>query len=381
MGVTRRKILVGGAGVLSAIGLGLYFKMKPKPIILGFEPDPDLLVKAKELIAKHPSFDLHAHPGRTFVKDASGLKGVMKLYAVRGAFENKAIAGMKTGGMNAVTFCAVSDFQILSLVKGKGLVAVRKYEVGEAWASYQTQIQNLQALADRELVVRALNSEDILQARKNKNTAMLLGVEGGDFLEGSVEKLRLCYGDGVRVINPMHYHHNEIGDMMTATPVHNGLTDQGKAIIKAMNTLGIVIDGAHASLASLSQIIDISEHPIICSHTHILKSDQVMPRFITKDLALRIAQAGGIIGSWPAGIGISTMDGMITRILELVDIVGIDHVGIGTDMDANYKPVWDDYADFPLVVMRLLQRGLREDEVAKIIGGNGLRVLKAVTGN
>lgn len=105
-----------------------------------------------------------------------------------------------------------------------------------------------------------------------------------------------------------------------------------------------------------------------------------MPRFISKELALRIAEGGGVIGAWPAGLGISTMDGLITRILELVDIVGVDHVGLGTDMDANYKPVWDDYADFPLVVMRMLQRGLNESEVAKIFGGNGLRVLTAVTG-
>lgn len=381
MGISRRRVILGGAGVLAAAGLGLYFKMKPKPVVLGFDPDLDTLQKAKALIAKVPSFDLHAHPGRTFVSGAKGLKGVMKLYAAKGSFEDKSVASMKAGGMGAVTFCTVADFQILSLVKGKGLLPIREFEPGEVWASYQTQMGNMKALGARGLVQPVFNSADIIKARGEGKIAALFGSEGGDFLGGSIERLNECYQDGIRVISPMHYHHNEIGDMMTSEPQHGGLTSTGKSIIKRMNALGMVIDGAHSSLDSLSQILDISEHPIICSHTHILKVGQVMPRFISKDLALRIAEAGGIIGAWPAGIGIATMDGMITRILELVDIVGVDHVGLGTDMDANYKPVWDNYADFPLVVMRMMQRGLSDSDIAKIIGGNGLRVLEQVTGS
>lgn len=381
MGLSRRNVFLAGGALIGAAGLGLYVKMKPKPIILGFEPDPDILTKAKALIARVPSFDLHAHPGRTFVKGAKNLKGIMKLYAARGSFEDKAVADMQVGGMNAVIFCTVSDFQLISPVKGKGLAAHREFNDGEAWASYKTQIGNLKALAERGLVQAVFSSADILQARKSGQIAALFGCEGGDFLVGSVERLRECYQDGVRVINPMHYHHNEIGDIMTDSPKSGGLTTAGKAIIKEMNALGMVIDGAHSSIDSLSQMLDISEAPIICSHTHILKDGQIMPRFIPKDLALRIAEAGGVIGAWPAGLGISTLDGMITRIVELIDIVGIDHVGIGTDMDANYKPVWDNYADFPLLVTGMMQRGLSEADISKIIGGNGLRVLKQVTGS
>lgn len=380
MGISRRKLLGGGAALLGVAGLGLYMKMKPKPIVLGFEVDPDILKKAKVLISQAPSFDLHAHPGRTFVEGATGLKGIMKLYAAKGSFEDKAVVSIRAGGMNAVTFCTVADFQLLSLVKGKGLIATRDFEEGEAWASYQTQMGNMKALAKSGLVKLVHNSAEILRARENDEIAALIGSEGGDFLGGSVERLRESYADGMRVINPMHYHHNEIGDIMTAAPQHNGLTPAGRSIIKEMNSLGMVIDGAHASQDSLSQILDVSDKPILCSHTHILKDGQVIPRFISKDIALRIASGGGVIGAWPAGIGIFTMDGFITRILELVDVVGIDHVGLGTDMDANYKPVWDDYADFPLVVMRMMQRGLADDDIAKIIGGNGLRLLTSVTG-
>jgi len=380
MAMTRRKFVVGGIAGLGVLGAAAYLKLRSAPVVLGFEPDPAMLVRAKELIAKYPSFDLHAHPGLTFAKDASGLSTMMKMYSLTAGFEDKAVADMQAGGMNAVTFCTVADFQLLNLEEGKGLVASREFEPGEAWASYRIQMDNLLALGKRGLVKPVFNTSDILQARTAGKTAALFGSEGGDFLGGSVERLRESYADGLRVINPMHYHHNELGDIMTAVPKHHGLTPAGKAIIKEMNALGMVIDGAHSSLDSLAQILDISDKPIFCSHTHILSEGQVMPRFISKELALRIAEADGVIGAWPAGLGISTMDGLITRILELVDVVGIDHVGLGTDMDANYKPVWDNYADFPLVVMRMLQRGLKEDEVAKIIGGNGLRVLTAVTG-
>lgn len=379
MSITRRQILGGSAAIIAAAGLGIYLKTKPKPIVLGFEPDPDILQNAKALIAKVPSFDLHAHPGRTFVKDAKGLKGVIRLYAARGTFEDKTIADMKAGGMNAAAFMIVSDFQILSLVKGKGLIPTREFDHGEAWASYKTQMGNLKTLATRGLIRPVFTSTDILKAKQDGKIAALYGCEGGDFLGGSVERLREAYQDGLRIINPMHYHHNEIGDIMTAPPHHNGLTQAGVSIIEEMNALGIVIDAAHASLESLSHILNVSQHPIVCSHTHILKDGQTMPRFISKDLALRIAETGGVVGAWPAGIGISTMDGFITHILELVEIVGVDHVGLGTDMDANYKPVWDNYADFPLIVMRMMQRGLNEDEISKIIGGNGLRVLERVT--
>ena len=380
MGMTRRKFVIGGVAGLGILGVAAYLKLRPVPVVLGFESDPDMLAKAKALIVKHQSFDLHAHPGLSFARDASGLSPMMKMYSLKAGFEDKAVADMQAGGMNAVTFCTVADFQLLDLVKGKGLISTREFEPGEAWASYRTQMDNLLELGKSGLVQPVFNTRDILQARADGKTAALFGSEGGDFLGGSVERLREAYADGLRVINPMHYHHNELGDIMTAEPKEHGLTPAGKAIIKEMNALGMVIDGAHSSLDSLAQILDISDKPIFCSHTHILSEGQVMPRFISKELALRIAEADGVIGAWPAGLGISTMDGLITRILELVDIVGVDHVGLGTDMDANYKPVWDDYADFPLVVMRMLQRGLNEDEVAKIIGGNGLRVLTAVTG-
>lgn len=90
-----------------------------------------------------------------------------------------------------------------------------------------------------------------------------------------------------------------------------------------------------------------------------------------------MAAAGGIIGSWPSGIGQTTFADYIDSIQRLVDAVGINHVAIGTDMDANYRPVFRNYRDWGLIPAALLARGLGESDVAKIMGENFLRVFAA----
>lgn len=132
MGMTRGKFVVGGVATLGVLGTGAYLKLRPAPIVLGFEPDPDMLTKAKALIARYPSFDLHAHPGLSFARNASNLSTMMKLYSLTAGFEDKAVADMQAGGMNAVTLCTVVDFQLLELVKGKGLVSAREFEPSQS---------------------------------------------------------------------------------------------------------------------------------------------------------------------------------------------------------------------------------------------------------
>jgi membrane dipeptidase len=104
------------------------------------------------------------------------------------------------------------------------------------------------------------------------------------------------------------------------------------------------------------------------------------PRFISSDLAKAVIGSGGYIGAWPAGIGITTLSEFIDRIEQLIKFAGIDHVAIGSDMDANYKPVYDNFRSLPLIVGEMLRRGHKEDDVAKVIGGNFMRVFEATTG-
>jgi membrane dipeptidase len=91
-------------------------------------------------------------------------------------------------------------------------------------------------------------------------------------------------------------------------------------------------------------------------------------------LARAVFDAGGVVGTWPAGIVLRTQGDYVQAILELVDLLGEDHVAAGTDMDANCKPVFETYAKMPLLVGGLLRPGMPEEALAKLIGANFLRV-------
>ena len=379
--LSRRKLLIGGGvGLVAAAGVAGYFVKHPRPAPIGFEVTPDELGKARALLARHISVDAHAHPGRSFVDGAENLSGLVWVYAKLGTFERRTLADMQAGGLSAAAFAAVSDFQVLGTA-GEGLAAVRDFGPGEAWASYQRQIGNLKALATRGLVYPVKTLADFQAAKAAAKVGALLTVEGGDFLEGKPERVALAYADGVRSITLLHYRNNELGDTITGNPLHGKLSRAGIAVVKAMNAAGVLVDVAHASQATAVGAINASSKPVIASHLHVHTPKLSHPRFISPDLAKAVAQTGGgVLGAWPAGIGVVDLNGFVDRAFELVDHVGIDHVCLGTDMDANYKPVFDTYANLPLFVAGLLKRGMHEPEVAKLIGGNFLRVFALVQG-
>lgn len=375
---SRRQWLAGGTAVVAAAGAGAYLLLGPKPAPIGFATPPDELARARDLLARHPSVDAHAHPGRTFVDGAQHLSGLVWVYARLGTFEQRTVRDMQAGGLSASAFAAVSDFQVLGL-KGEGLAAVRTFEPGEAWANYRHQIGRLQGLVAAGLVHPVLKPADIEVARALGKVGALLTVEGGDFLEGRPERVAQAYADGVRSITLLHYRNNELGDIVTGSAVHGRLSDAGSAVVRAMNAAGMLVDVAHASPATAMGAISASSKPVIASHVHIHSQALSHPRFISVYMARAIAEkGGGVLGAWPAGIGITDLKGFVDRTFELIDAVGIDHVCLGTDMDANYKPVFDTYTNLPHYVAGLSQRGLKEGEIAQLIGANFIRILAAV---
>ncbi|MEZ5985371.1 MAG: membrane dipeptidase [Hyphomonas sp.] len=379
MGKLTRRALIGGGVMLGAgAAYGSYWLHKrPALAPLGFDVSEEERVEAIGLLNKYPAIDTHAHPGRTFARDASGLAPLLKVYKAQSGFERRTISDMREGYLSAACFAAVSDFNVLNLVKGKGLEARRPFAEGEAWESYKLQIRNLKRLATDKLVMEMRGAEMLADARASGRPGAIWTVEGGDFLEGSIERLREAYDDGVRSITLVHYRTNDLADAMTNETVHGSLTAEGDTIVREMNRLGMMIDLSHMAEQGAFRALEVSSLPVMFTHTHISSAHSYHPRFISLELAKAAAEAGGIIGAWPAGIEIGDLAGFADRIFRLIDMVGIEHVCLGSDMDANYKPVFDDYRRLPDLVALLRRKGMTETELSAFLNENFLRVWRA----
>jgi membrane dipeptidase len=317
------------------------------------------------------SFDLHCHPGLFFAKGQEG-------YSVDAGIA-KTLGEMKTGNLSGAFFSLVADAQIIK-IGPEGVKPYRNYAANEAWTDYKRQVNALKEILknDSSLVV-ATQGKDLQLNFNKKQISAYISCEGGDFLEGDAGKLESMYEDGVRSLQLVHYHPNEIGDLQTESPQYHGLSTAGKDVVKQMNKLGMVIDLAHATYETTKAVADISGHPIILSHS-LLKNDSTHPlarRMISAEHAKVVAQTGGVIGAWPSGLN-KSFDDFIENTLKLIDVVGLDHVGLGTDMDANFKPVLNSYLQIPQFIGGLKSKGLKDDEVSRIAGGNMKRVLEKV---
>lgn len=314
------------------------------------------------------TFDLHAHPGRFYRKGLSDYKsdeGVIKT-----------VNEMNEGGLSGAFLSTVVD-TLVTKVTETGVFPAREFEKGEAWQEYKRQITSLQSLCKELPVRQATKVEELTDPSRNK-VAIFYACEGGDFLE-SEDQLDEVYADGVRSIQLVHYAPNPLGDLQTSESEHNGLSKLGKAVVRKMNRLGMVIDVAHASYKTVQDVAAITNQPLILSHS-ILKLDEDRPiaiRAITKEHAKIVKSTRGVIGAWPSGFS-HNFDDYIDNIMRLIDVVGVDHVALGTDMDSNYKPVLDSYLQLTKWTDALLAKGLIIDEVKKIAGGNVVRVLKKV---
>lgn len=316
-----------------------------------------------------PCFDLHTHPGIFFAKGSEQYPGDTAV--------KKTLSEMKDGNVAGAFFSLVADARIIK-VGPDGVRPFGNFAKGEAWTDYKRQLG---------LVREAIQGSTsvVLAAEKNsfdKNpgkVSAFISIEGGDYLEGDAGRLEEMYNDGIRSIQLVHYHPNELGDLQTEPPQHNGLSQAGVEAVKRMNKLGMLIDVAHASYETTKAVADVTTHPIVLSHSMLHNGSQhpVAKRMVSADHARVVAGTGGVIGMWPSGLNNDLAD-FVDNTMRLVDVVGIDHVGLGTDMDANFRPVLFSYLQVSEWLNGLQAKGLGDKDVAKIAGGNARRVLNKV---
>ena len=295
-------------------------------------------------------FDFHCHPSQA-----------------------KTLIDMSTAHLSGAFCCLVADLKIIRIETSR-VRAYRQFEAGEAWKNYGEQMNLLKDLIKTSPVRLSTVSTDL--TIDDPRPATYLGCEGCNFLEGKIDRLHTMYGDGVRLLQLVHYSQNEVGDLQTEEPVHHGLSPFGVDLVREMNATGMLIDVAHASYETAKAVVMETKKPIVLSHTILEVKGKEVKRAITPDHAKAIASTGGLIGMWPSGFN-DNLNAFVENTLRMIHVVGIDHVGLGTDMDGNYKPVIANYLEVKTWADALRAKGLSDSDMMKLSRGNAERILKA----
>jgi membrane dipeptidase len=285
---------------------------------------------------------------------------------------------MRQGGLSVVCLCIVGDSPIISSKSGR-IRPVREPHPGELYDFSKVQFAKLHELARTQSMPIIKTAAD-LRAARSSQPSVIVTSEGADWLEGRIERLEEAYQRWqLRQLQLTHYHPNELGDIQTEPAVHNGLTDFGAEVIRRCNALGIVVDVAHGTFDLVKRAVGTTAKPLLLSHTGLGNRPTPWTRLITSDHARAIASTGGVVGIWPVQ-DVANVSSYANGIYRMVDVIGVDHVGIGTDQLGLLGPSsLPSYADLPQLVAALSSH-FKPDEIAKLLGGNYRRVFEACVG-
>jgi membrane dipeptidase len=277
----------------------------------------------------------------------------------------------------------------------------------------------------------ATTADQVLAARKRGQIALLMGVEGGHMIDSDLAVLRTYFRLGVRYMTLTHTQHTPWADTASLPAAHNGLTDFGRQVVHEMNRLGMMVDISHVSDKTFYDAVAASTAPVIASHSSCRALDDV-PRNMTDDMLRALAKNGGVIhinyfeGFLDKGF-MEGLDGMkgeqaqqdqreslapkfgdrsqvgpavrkineqriaklerlpLSRLLDHFDravkVAGVDHVGLGSDFDGaddQFPEGMEDMSKIPNLVRGLMDRGYSDEDILKVLGGNTLRVMRAV---
>jgi microsomal dipeptidase-like Zn-dependent dipeptidase len=204
----------------------------------------------------------------------------------------------------------------------------------------------------------------------------MLSVEGLHDLEGRIENLDVLYAAGFRMAGLTHFFDNDVAGSMHGVG-KGGLTPLGREAVRRMEALGMIVDLAHASHATVADVLAIAARPVVFSHGGVQATCKGN-RNLTDDEIKGVARTGGVIGIgyWQGAICSTRPADVARAIAHVRDIVGIDHVGLGSDFDGSTTTGFD-ASQVAAVTQALLDGGFSEDDIRKVMGGNVLRVLRA----
>ncbi len=272
----------------------------------------------------------------------------------------------------------------------------------------------------------ATSPDEVREIAHTDALALPMGMENGAGIEGDLDNLQHFYDRGIRYVTLTHGEHNRIGDSSydDAPPRWNGLSPFGEKVVAEMNRLGIMVDVSHVTDATAKDVLAQSEAPVIASHSSVRHFTPDWERNVSDELIRGIADTGGVVmitfGSsflhdeyqeqddpiraqmnahidsmgWPAHSReavtyeqqtrkenpIGSVDDVADHIDHTVDLVGVEHVGLGSDFDGVFAlpEGLQDPSGYPNLVAELLRRGYTDEEIQKILGENVLRVWEEV---
>ncbi|MFN8354252.1 MAG: membrane dipeptidase [Spirosomataceae bacterium] len=367
---SRRKVIATLTGAGSALLLN--------PTVL-WATKEELDPRVAKLVATTLSIDTHNHID-------------VRLYTDQPLPTYDLLNDFKKSGLSAIVMTFAVDYQKLQ-------------NPGDGYNRFLNGLDSADHLLNEYGLRRSMNLADLKTAFGKKQPAIIQSVEGGHFLEGQLDRLKLAYDRGLRVLGLLHDNDAAVplGDIYTKEPVFGGLSPFGKEVLKACNQLGILVDLTHCSNKAIDDALSIATKPAIITHTgldsrlgQVMQMGQMMkPRLISKEQAKKVAEAGGIIGAWRHLT--QTPVEYAQNIQALVESVGVEHVCIGTDTKITraVKPndtstprpgeltnaIWQNQeAGFLYAVVdAMLKTGFSESDIVKISGGNFCRVFDAAT--
>jgi membrane dipeptidase len=320
------------------------------------------------------------------------------------------------------------DINLAGEMKRSGLSAIcmtfaTDYQPGDAYDRFLNGLAAMDRQLERNKMKRSLTPADVRAAHMNHQPTVIQAVEGAHLLQGHLERVEEAYHRGLRHFGLLHDSDASVplGDVYTNKPRYGGLTAFGASVIRQCNRLGILIDLAHANMQTTEMALKVTTRPVIISHTGLdtqlgsnpRMAQMMRPRLISQEQAKMVANADGLVGVWTHLA--DTPLGYARNVRALVDVIGVDHVCIGTDtkLTQPYNPpggfppggfrpggpgpggpgpgqqhprigertneAWaDETAGFYYVVVdAMLKTGFSPDEIGKVGGGNFLRVFGA----
>ncbi|WP_188053976.1 dipeptidase [Sphingosinithalassobacter sp. CS137] len=220
---------------------------------------------------------------------------------------------------------------------------------------------------DRLLAARAAGAEV---------TGGMLSIEGLQNLEGDAANLDRLYEAGFRMAGLTHFFDNEVGGSMHGE-AKGGLTPLGRDVLRRMEEMGMVVDIAHSSHAAVAEILAMARRPVVTSHGGVQATCNVN-RNLTDAEIRGVAATGGVIGIgyWDGAVCSTRPEDIARAMVHVRDLVGIDHVGLGSDFDGAVTTGFDT-SQLAMLTQALVNAGFSEADIRKVMGGNVLRVLRA----